>query len=235
MLDCGGGECEVVNVDIPTINPCDPILAFSAEQARSMTGLSDHQLRDWERQGLASASLGDSDRRRPFSRIFTFRDVVHLRVLVLVRDELPHERLRDLTTWLNQHAGHPWSSMRFAIADGELFLRDPRSGTWAPSLPPSASSIRQINMNEIVSIVAADAERLRRREPEDIGRITRNRFVMNGAPVLGGTRIPVEAIRSFAAAGYSVDQILEQYPRLTMSDVAAALEDDALSERLSAD
>jgi uncharacterized protein (DUF433 family) len=41
--------------------------------------------------------------------------------------------------------------------------------------------------------------------------------------VIAGTRIPIAAIRSFADAGYSADEILAQYPSLTADDVEAAL------------
>jgi uncharacterized protein (DUF433 family) len=47
--------------------------------------------------------------------------------------------------------------------------------------------------------------------------------VAHNAPVLAGTRIPVRAIKRFNEAGYSVAQILSEYPTLTESDVVAAL------------
>jgi uncharacterized protein (DUF433 family) len=44
-----------------------------------------------------------------------------------------------------------------------------------------------------------------------------------GKPVIAGTRILVKAIKNFGKAGYSIDQIREQYPVLTMEDIRAAL------------
>ena len=48
--------------------------------------------------------------------------------------------------------------------------------------------------------------------------------VMVGKPVIRGTRIPVELIVSLLAKGQSVEDILEDYPQLTRSDVTAALQ-----------
>ena len=47
--------------------------------------------------------------------------------------------------------------------------------------------------------------------------------VMMGKPVVAGTRITVELILEKLAAGESVEQILAEYPRLTVENIRAAL------------
>ncbi len=47
--------------------------------------------------------------------------------------------------------------------------------------------------------------------------------VMMGKPVIAGTRITVELVLEKLAAGETIDQILEQYPRLTTESIFAAL------------
>lgn len=44
---------------------------------------------------------------------------------------------------------------------------------------------------------------------------------MGGKPLLAGTRVPVETVRRYLAAGRSVDDILEGFPILTVDDVEA--------------
>ena len=46
--------------------------------------------------------------------------------------------------------------------------------------------------------------------------------IMMGKPVIRGTRITVEHILRCLAAGDSVEQILGDYPRLTIEDIRAA-------------
>ncbi len=47
--------------------------------------------------------------------------------------------------------------------------------------------------------------------------------IMLGKPVIRGTRITVEAILEKLAADTPIDEILEDYPRLTRQDVLAAV------------
>ena len=46
---------------------------------------------------------------------------------------------------------------------------------------------------------------------------------MMGKPVIAGTRIPVELILEKIAVGETIEQLLEEYPRLTEEGVRAAL------------
>jgi uncharacterized protein (DUF433 family) len=48
--------------------------------------------------------------------------------------------------------------------------------------------------------------------------------VCNGRPVIRGTRITVQTVLEFLAAGDSVEDVLEEYPRLTRADVQACLD-----------
>jgi len=47
--------------------------------------------------------------------------------------------------------------------------------------------------------------------------------VCNGRPVIRGTRITVQTVLEFLAAGDSVEDLLEEYPKLTRADVQACL------------
>jgi len=48
--------------------------------------------------------------------------------------------------------------------------------------------------------------------------------VCNGRPIIAGTRITAQTVLEFLAAGDSVEEVLEEYPTLTRSDVLACLE-----------
>ena len=45
--------------------------------------------------------------------------------------------------------------------------------------------------------------------------------VLGGKPVIKGTRISVEILLGFLAAGWTVDDLLREYPRITAKDVQA--------------
>ena len=55
-------------------------------------------------------------------------------------------------------------------------------------------------------------------------RVTLHPDVCNGRPVIRGTRITVQTVLEFLAAGDSVEDVLEEYPSLTRADVQACLD-----------
>jgi uncharacterized protein (DUF433 family) len=60
-------------------------------------------------------------------------------------------------------------------------------------------------------------------DQELLQRITINPTVMVGKPVIKGTRLTVEYILDLLAHGATVDEILQEYDRLTQEDVQACL------------
>ena len=52
-------------------------------------------------------------------------------------------------------------------------------------------------------------------------RITSDQSVLLGKPTIKGTRISVEFLVKLLAAGWTEQQILENYPRLTKEDLQA--------------
>lgn len=55
-------------------------------------------------------------------------------------------------------------------------------------------------------------------------RININPDICNGRPVIRGTRIAVQTVLEFLAAGDSVEDVLDEYPSLTRADVQACLD-----------
>ena len=56
----------------------------------------------------------------------------------------------------------------------------------------------------------------------DVGVVT-NSEVMDGLPVIRGTRIAVYLILEMLEAGLTIDQIVTEYPHLTFDQVRAAV------------
>ena len=54
-------------------------------------------------------------------------------------------------------------------------------------------------------------------------RIEINAGVMQGKPVIRGTRIPVELVLRKLAEGAKAEELLDAYPRLVADDIRAAL------------
>lgn len=54
--------------------------------------------------------------------------------------------------------------------------------------------------------------------------ITIDPDICNGKPIIAGTRISVQTVMEFLAAGDSIEEILEEYPSLSREDIYACLQ-----------
>lgn len=202
----------------------DELLAFSSEHVSRLTSLSLRQLGYWDRTGFFSPQYADENRRRPFSRIYSFRDVVGLRTIALLRNthKVPLQELRKLGAWLKEHHTTPWASLTFYVSSRRVYFDDPRTGT-RMGARPLGQPILPFAMEKIAHEMDIAAKRLRKRAREDVGKVTRHRYVVHNAPVLAGTRIPTSAVSNLHEAGYSARAIIKEYPRLKAGDVRAAI------------
>ena len=64
----------------------------------------------------------------------------------------------------------------------------------------------------------------------DTESICRDPEIMGGTPVFSGTRVPVETLLDYLAAGDSIDEFLEGFPTVTRAPVIAFLQ--AAKDRL---
>ena len=201
------------------------IIAYTAEQVAQVTGLSVRQLSYWDRNPrFFVPEYQDQDQNRYFGRIYSFRDVVSLRTIAILlkKHHLPLQELRRVDPWLKEHSATPWASLRLYVLDKHVYFQHPESGQIVAARYPHQVVI-PVEIAEVVDEVRSASDRLRQRSPGQIGRIDRNRYVAHNAYVMAGTRVPTSAVWSFHQAGYTVDQIIREYPRLTAEDVEAAI------------
>ena len=181
----------------------DVIAAFSLEQVSRLTGLSESRLVSWDQENFFRPSLAYVNRRSPYSRIYSFEDVVGLRTLCILRDRVSMQHLKQAADRLKKHSGRPWS---------ELTLEGAVSGQYGATIP----------LESVAEEMRDKANGLRNRDLKKVGTIERHKFVMGNAPVFGGTRIAVAGVKSLLAAGFSPKRIIEEYPDLKRADIEAA-------------
>jgi len=200
------------------------LLAFTADHVCRLTGLSARQLRYWDATNFFSPTLLDEFRRRAFNRIYSFRDVVGLRTISILRNrhKVPLQELRRVGEWLHKHHETPWSSLRFALAGRTIVFFDPSSGT-AIEPKGKGQAVLPIALEPIANEMREAAGALRDRQPDQVGKIVRNRYVVQNSWVVAGTRIPTRAVWNFHQAGFDTQGIIREYPRLTAEDVKAAI------------
>ena len=199
------------------------IAAFSEEQVERLTGISERQLRYWDRTDFFKPAFANDNRRVAFSRIYSFRDVASLRVLNILRNQynVPLQHLRKVAKDLPQMPDAKWTSMELFVLNRRVVFVEPGTDQYREIL--SKQYVIGIPLGVVVSDTKRDVERLQEREKEDVGKVARGRNVRHNALVIAGTRIAVETIKRFAEDGYSIKQIRKEYPSLTEADIKAAL------------
>ncbi len=201
------------------------MLAFTVEHVARLTGLSPRQLRYWAETEFFVPSMAVGGPRSPYGRIYSFRDVVGLRTIAVLRKEreIPLQELRKISDELAAVRAAPWSSLRIYVYGKTIAFGDPVTGVPVSTRPFGQTPI-VVALEPIVHDMRIAAARLAKRTPEQYGKIERHRYVVHNEPIVAGTRIPTIAIRNLSEAGYSETDILREYPRLTAADVRAALD-----------
>jgi uncharacterized protein (DUF433 family) len=209
-------------VSDPRVEP----LAFSAKQVTKLTGLSLGQLKYWDDTRFFSPEYAPDGRRGAFTRIYSFRDVVGLYAVALLRKRhgFSLQELRPVGEYLHRNYEAPWARLAFYVSGRNVYFRSPEEPDAAPvGVRPLGQIAMPVEMVQIANEVLEATVRMRRRQRDQLGRLERNRYVVRNAMVIAGTRIPTAAIRDLHEARYSTDQIISEYPRLTPVDVQAAL------------
>jgi uncharacterized protein (DUF433 family) len=152
-------------------------------------------------------------------------------VLDVLRNQysVPLQHLRKVAFALDDLADEKWTATTLFVLNKRVVF-----------VERDTDQYREIVTNQYViglplQVVYDDTRRnveaMQTRDRENIGKLSRTRNVNHNALVIAGTRIPVATIKRFAEDGYSVEQIMEEYPSLTADDVQAAInyEDDGLA------
>jgi uncharacterized protein (DUF433 family) len=217
---------------------------FTANQVCALCDVSARQLAYWDRIGFFKPRYSDES-KRPFNRIYSFRDVVGLRTIGLLRNKynVPlYPDLRLISDQLKKIPGSNWSKLTFyedPIAGptsekrssarrrrGRVYFGHPESGEIVATSPLGQKPL--FAMRAVIQNVERNLARMNRRKPKQIGKIEQNRYVASNKPVVAGTRIPTAAVYRLFRAGFTPEKIIREYPRLKPADVEAALKHERL-------
>jgi len=208
-----------------TIKPANEVIsAFTEDQASRLTGISVHQLRYWDRTDLFCPQFADENRKAAFSRVYSFQDIVALRVLHVLTNQysVSVQHLREVADKLCKMDNSAWARTTLYVLKRRVNFDDPEDGRQREIVSGQYSI--GIPLEKVMSDTRRDIQSLSKRDEEQVGKIMRNRNISHNAPVISGTRIPVRAIKRFHDEGYSVQQIIEEYPSLSAADIEAAIQ-----------
>ncbi|HRW60319.1 MAG TPA: DUF433 domain-containing protein [Defluviicoccus sp.] len=197
--------------------------AFSEEQVSKLTGLSRGQLRAWNRRGFIRPEfkIGD-DHRKPFSYIYSFKDLLKLRVLNQLRNVhgVPMAELLRVERELALMGDEKWTSQKLWVGNRKVVFEEPESRRKREVA--SRQFVAEIALEVVTSDARNDIQKMNRRNGGQVGHIVKKKHLHSSEPVFAGTRIPVSAIIGYLDAGYSSGDILDSFPSLEEADIQAA-------------
>ena len=108
----------------------DVIAAFSEDHVTRLTGLSKRRLRYWDKTNFFAPSYTDENPRVPFSRIYSFKDVVAVRVLEVLRvqNSVPLQQLRKVAEALASLGDDKWTATKLWVLNKKVIIRTSGDG-----------------------------------------------------------------------------------------------------------
>lgn len=196
--------------------------AFSIDHAERVTKLTRTRLIRWDRLGFFSPEyLDEEDRGNPYSRIYSYEDLVGLKMLrsLMTDYHVPLSEIKAAYPAMTAQWTRPWSEIEIGVLQRKIVTDikgEPRNIT------DGQLALKCVPLPSIAEQVLRETEKLRHRKRGDEGKFEHHKFIARNASVFRGTRIPVSIIEDFIEAGYSDEAIVEEYPTLTVKDVHAA-------------
>ncbi|MCR8722734.1 DUF433 domain-containing protein [Frigidibacter sp. ROC022] len=196
------------------------VSAFSEDQVSRLTGLTVGQLRSWNRTGFIQPEYLNKG-ARTFSRIYSFRDLLRLRILNQLRNvyRVPMHELRRVSKELEHLGDEKWTSQRLWVLNRRVVFEEPESSRKREIA--SKQYIAEIPLSVVTSDARSDISKMNQRD-DVAGEIVKKRQLHSSEEVFSGTRIPVTAIEGYIEAGFDDSEILRRFPTLLSEDIDAA-------------
>lgn len=198
------------------------VSAFTEEQVARLARISLTQIRYWDSTEFFKPTYGYENRRSAYSRIYSFDDVVGLKVLGQLRNShgVPLQHLRRVRDRLTADQSL-WADEVIFVKDKQVYFANDRGSF--DNAETGEETLPNIPLRAVISDVSKEAGELKVRKLDAIGSITKARHVARNAEVFEGTRIPIDVVKEYFEEGLSVEDVLSEYPTLTDKDIQAAV------------
>lgn len=203
-------------VDEPQVDVDFDLLAVPESTAVALAGVTPRRVRYWVSTGLVEPSIQRQVGSRTV-RLYGFRDLVALKVVAVLADHHPLQRVRKIVDYARDHLdlAEPLSTLQFAVDGDDVYFAD-GAGSWSHARVLSQLVHREsLDLEPIRAAVRESVSTPRRRDQvgqfERVGRRAR----------LAGTGVSADAVRAWIDSGASTERILQAYPTLTDIDIEA--------------
>ena len=150
----------------------DVIAAFSEDHVTRLTGSRSVDCATGTRPDFAP-SYTDENPRVPFSRIYSFKDVVAVRVLEMLRvqNSVPLQQLRKVAEALASLGDDKWTATKLWVLNKKVIIQPP--GMDQPREVITGQYVLPIELRQIISDTDRDIQAMHSRSADLIGRVVK--------------------------------------------------------------
>lgn len=194
--------------------------AFSEEDAVKLSGATKNQLRLWDSNGVLEASFARDNRRQPYSRLYSFRDIVSLRVLNVLRNRfgVSGQHIREVAEKLAHMGETKWTATTLYVLGKRVVFDDPETDERREVV--SKQRVFDIPLKAAISDTLQAIRDQNVRTDNEKGHFVKKKFVLSNQEVFDGTRVPVSAVKNYVSRGATDREILAEFPDLALEDIA---------------
>ncbi len=196
------------------------LIAATRKQAARLAGIRPERVDYWVRTQIVTPSIDTTAGGRRRVQLFRFHELMSLLVASRLRSRgISLQHVREIVQRLQERGyASPLAQFTFATEGHHLYFQD-EHGVWESGHLAGQALIS--DSIDLASLRASVAGALAR--PRDAGgKVERRRGVMGSKRVFMGTRVPLETVRRYLAAGKTEDDVLAAFPSLTPGDVEIA-------------
>lgn len=196
---------------------------YTTRLAAALSGASVRQLAYWRRDTgtgpLLTPEYGTSPRA-----LYSYRDVVALRICVRLRKETSLQRVRRSVAHLQQVAPDTHLASHQLKSAGQTIVWLTEDGDYIDTVERPGNLGIRVVMEEVVrAFITADGRQVPDLLTPAPG-LSIDDGVRGGYPVLEGTRIPYDTIAALAEDGLGEAEIIDLYPSVSRVGIRGAVE-----------
>lgn len=196
---------------------------YTTRLAAALSGATVRQLAYWRRDTgtgpLLTPEYGTSPRA-----LYSYRDVVALRICVRLRKETSLQRVRRSVAHLQQVAPNLHLASHQLKSAGPTIVWLTEDGDYIDTVErPGHMGIRVVMEEVLRAFTTADGRKVPDLRTPARG-LSIDDEVRGGYPVVAGTRIPYDTIASLAEDGLGAAEIIDLYPSVTRDGIRGAVE-----------
>lgn len=199
-------------------------MSYAPPLAATLSGATVRQLAYWRRCTPGHGVLFAPEYGTRPRVLYSYRDIVALRMFVQLRGHLSLQKVRKVVAWLEAH--HPEMHLSGhsvkAVPGGRTAVWISPKGDYVDVIERPGHAALKVVIEDIFRSFTTRDGRYVPDLTEPTEGVTIDPEVRGGFPVIEGTRIPFNVVAGLHADGMTPAEIAELYPAVTEAEVMGA-------------